>query len=217
MSFEFTSSSGFKVKSFAVGPLGCNCSILWDSESLEAILVDPGAEADRIQNSLESLKVKVKAIVHTHAHFDHIGASRRMHEITKAPLMLHPGDEFLWSNILMQGQMFGFETEGLPHWQTDLSHELELNLGKHKLKTLFTPGHTPGSCCFSIGEICFAGDTLFKRSIGRTDLWGGDYSQIVQSIKTRLYSLNEDTTVICGHGPETKIGIERKSNAFVTL
>jgi glyoxylase-like metal-dependent hydrolase (beta-lactamase superfamily II) len=207
----------FLIKSFPVGPLGCNCSLVYDPASGESALVDPGDEFEKIKKTIETAGVTVKYILHTHAHFDHIGASEALHRWTQAPLLLHPGDEFLWENVQMQGKFFQMNLKPLPRWTENLEDEKEFQIGKHKLKTLFTPGHTPGSCCFVLGDTLFSGDTLFQGSIGRTDLWGGDHELIVSSIKDRLYRLDEDTRVICGHGPETKIGVEMRSNAFVRL
>ncbi|MBN8554583.1 MAG: MBL fold metallo-hydrolase [Deltaproteobacteria bacterium] len=215
MNFQFQSSLGFQIKTFSVGQLQCNCSLVWDPESMEAIVVDPGDEALRIQKEIVDLGLKVRHIVHTHAHFDHVSAAREVHQFTKAPLLLHPDDKYLWENVAMQGQFFRIHVDPLPPWSENLEHEKALQIGKYRMKTLFTPGHTPGSCCFSMNEILFSGDTLFQGSVGRTDLWGGDFRQISSSIKDRLYTLDTDTTVICGHGANTQIGIEAKQNAFV--
>jgi glyoxylase-like metal-dependent hydrolase (beta-lactamase superfamily II) len=117
----------------------------------------------------------------------------------------------------MQGQFFGFNLKALPPWSQDLHDEEEFEFGKFKLKTLHTPGHTPGSCSFVADDILFSGDTLFQNSIGRTDLWGGDSQLIQSSIRDRLYSLDPDTRVICGHGADTKIGTERRTNPFVSI
>jgi len=218
MLFNFESpNSGLRLKTFSVGPLQCNCSILWDTTTSEGILIDPGADFPKIQKEIEAVGAKIKYIVHTHAHFDHIGASNESRQWTQAPLCLHPEDRFLWENVAMQGQLFGMKTSALPSWNEDLEHEKDFSMGGLKLTTLFTPGHTPGSCSFAMENLVFAGDTLFLGSIGRTDLWGGNFDQLSSSVKTRLYQLDEDTTVICGHGPNTKIGIEKRSNPFVQV
>lgn len=217
MEMSFESSSGIKVLSFPVGRLNCNCSILWDPQSLEAVLVDPGDEADKIKTKIESRGLKVKYILHTHAHFDHIGASELMHRDLGAELYLHEEDRDLWENIEMQGQMFGMKLKKIQADFKALEDLQDFQIGREKVSTLYTPGHTPGSCCFSIGEFVFSGDTLFRGSVGRTDLWRGDFGQISQSIKSRLYRLDPDTTVIPGHGPVTQIGIERRENPFVTI
>lgn len=207
----------FKRTTFPVGPFQCNCSLIWDPETKDALLIDPGDEAVKITKKITELGLTVRNIIHTHAHFDHVGASLELHESTKAKLLLHPGDRFLWENLPMQGQFFGFNLKALPPWSEDLHDEEELEFGKFKLKTLHTPGHTPGSCSFVVDDILFSGDTLFLNSIGRTDLWGGDSQLIQSSIRDRLYSLDPDTHVICGHGPDTKIGTERRTNPFVSI
>lgn len=208
---------GILLKTFPVGPLGCNCAILVDAVSKEALLIDPGADFERIRSEAEKLGAKIKAILHTHAHFDHMGASEEAHLWSQAPLLLHPGDQFLWENVPMQGRLFQMNLKPVPKWTGELSDDQELTFGEMKLKTLFTPGHTPGSCCFVVDDLLFAGDTLFQGSIGRTDLWGGDYNQISKSIKDRLYVLDDDTRVICGHGPATQIGVEKRTNPFVRI
>lgn len=211
-----SSSRGFERLSFPVGPLGCNCSLLWDPLSKEALIVDPGDEFQKIQKAVQKHELKIKYILHTHAHFDHVGATRAVHEWTRAPMLLHPADRFLWENVPMQGKFFQMSLEGLPAWNEDLEHERSFKVGAYELKTLYTPGHTPGSCCFVIDHLLFAGDTLFQNSIGRTDLWGGDFQKISVSIKERLYTLDDDTHVICGHGPDTQIGVEKRTNPFVS-
>ncbi|MDB5038641.1 MAG: uncharacterized protein JWQ35_2169 [Bacteriovoracaceae bacterium] len=211
------SSLSLKTKTFAVGPLGCNCSLVVDPQTKEAILIDPGDDFERIKREIEEAKAIVKFIVHTHAHFDHVGATEAAQKWTKAPTLLHPNDRFLWENVTMQGKFFQINLKPLPPWSEDLEDEKEFNIGGHIFKTLFTPGHTPGSCCFVLNDTVFAGDTLFRGSVGRTDLWGGDFDEISKSIKDRLYQLDGDTKVICGHGPETKIGVEKRSNPFVHL
>lgn len=212
---DHKTDAGFLYTTFPVGPLQCNCSIVWDEVSKEAILVDPGADYPKIEAALKTRGLILKSVVHTHAHFDHIGASRKVHEQLKAPLHLHPEDKALWDNILMQGKVFGFDLESTIPWQKDLVDEDSLTFGNFKMNVLHTPGHTPGSCSFSCSNIVFAGDTLFKNSVGRTDLWGGDFGRIQKSIQERLYTLDDDTEVITGHGPSTKIGVEQRSNPFV--
>lgn len=209
------SRQDIQIVTFPVGPLQCNCSVLWDLSSKEAVIVDPGADAARILKICQQNHLSVKWIIHTHAHFDHTGASSELHQKLNAPLCLHNDDKFLWENTPMQGQMFGMTLESPLPFSHSLNDSEEFPIGAQKLKVIFTPGHTPGSCCFSIDGILFAGDTLFKNSIGRTDLWGGSFDTIEKSIKQRLYTLDDDTQVICGHGPDTLIGKERRSNPFV--
>ncbi len=206
------------VKSFPVGPLQCNCTVIGNTETGEAIVVDPGGDADRIlallsENGLNT----VKHILHTHAHFDHFLAAGQIHEKTGAPLALHPEDKILWENLEEQCGRWAipFEAQPLPqHW---LEHEEEINLTGISCKCLHTPGHTPGSTSFHFDDqkLLLAGDTLFRRAIGRTDLWGGDYEQIETSIKGTLYKLDEATHVVTGHGEPTSIGEEIRENQFI--
>lgn len=211
------SSDQLFIKTFPVGPLQCNCTIIGDKLSGTAIVADPGGDADKILKILADEGLQVSQIIHTHAHFDHFLASGDMHEKTGAPLCLHKADKPLWQNLETQCQMFGVPYQPVPEPQHWLDHEEELKLTHISGQALFTPGHTPGSMSFWFeqAKLLIAGDTLFKGGIGRTDLWGGDYATIEQSIKTRLYTLDETATVITGHGPATRLGNEMRNNPFV--
>lgn len=206
------------VKIFPVGPLQCNCTIIGDKITGEAIVVDPGGDADKILQILEEQGLKVTKILHTHAHFDHFLASGEMRAKTGASLCLHKGDQWLWEHLPDQCSLFGIACDSaMPppdHW---LEPEEELPLAEVSGKAIFTPGHTPGSMSFLFEDanLLIAGDTLFKGSIGRTDLWGGDFDTIVRSIKQQLYPLDESLTVVTGHGPTTTIGYELRHNPFV--
>ena len=204
-------------RSFPVPPLGCNCSIIGDPITKKGLVVDPGGDAERILKEVEALGLTITHIVHTHAHFDHFLASGLMKEATGAPLLLHQDDKILWDNLEIQCRTFGVEYTPVPPPDRWLKDEEELALGEVAGLALHTPGHTPGSMCFHFPDarMVIAGDTLFHESIGRTDLWGGDAQAIERSIKDRLYALDEDTRVITGHGPETRIGHEIRFNAFV--
>jgi len=205
------------VKSFPVPPLGCNCSIIGDPITKRAIVVDPGGAHERILKDVQALGLTVVSILHTHAHFDHFLASGEMKKATNATLCLHPDDRKLWEMLEIQCRMFGVPYASVPLPDYWLHDEEKLIVGGIEGVALHTPGHTPGSMCFHFpGEkLVLGGDTLFQGSIGRTDLWGGDFEAIERSIRERLYTLDETTRVITGHGPETQIGIERESNQFV--
>ena len=208
-----------RIESVVVGSFQCNCFILIDERSKEAIIVDPGDEPEKIMDVVEARGLTIKALVHTHAHLDHMMATRRVQEETKSKTYLHKDDLFLWTNLQMQADMFGLETEPAGPVDTYLEDAMEISFGAEKIKTIFTPGHTPGSCCFYFEgkeSILFSGDTLFRNSIGRTDLWGGDQAKIAKSIRQRLYSLDGDTLVLSGHGPDTQISHEKKHNPFVS-
>ena len=206
-------------RSFAVPPLDCNCSIIGDPITKQAMVVDPGGDPARILKELQEFGLTVAHIVHTHAHFDHFLASGEMKQATGAPLWLHQADKILWDNLETQCQVFGVPYAPAPPPDRWLKDDEELTLGELKGLALHTPGHTPGSMCFHFpaARMVIAGDTLFRGSIGRTDLWGGDAQAIERSIKDRLYRLDEGTRVITGHGPETKIGDEMRFNLYVRL
>ncbi len=205
------------IQSFPVPPLGCNCSIIGDPTSGQAIVVDPGGAPERILRTVHDLGLRVVTVLHTHAHFDHFLASGEMKQATGATLCVHPEDRFLWEALEMQCEAFGVPYTPVPppdHWLKD---EEKLTVGGVEGLALHTPGHTPGSMCFHFPkeELLIAGDTLFRSGIGRTDLWGGSFRAIEASIRERLYTMNERTRVITGHGEETEIGLEREYNPFV--
>ncbi len=203
-----------KLDSFPVGPLGCNCSLLWDADTGIGIVVDPGGDGQKIRTRVEKAGFRVEALLHTHAHFDHVGATKELQDLWQCPAYLHQGDGFLIANLDLQTGGFGFKSIPRPEMR-------DLNAGDHfeGLTTLHTPGHTPGSCCFhgdfEKGKVVLAGDTLFCGGIGRTDLWGGDFGQLEQSLRSQLYVLDEGALVIPGHGPATTIGDEAENNPFV--
>jgi hydroxyacylglutathione hydrolase len=202
------------LESFPVGPLSCNCSLLWDPTTGQGVVVDPGGDGVKIRKRVETLGFKVTALLHTHAHFDHVGATRELQELWQCPAHLHGDDTFLIEALAQQTGMFGLPA--IP--QPEMS-DLEAG-GRHlTFKTLHTPGHTPGSCCFqgefAKGQVLLAGDTLFCGGVGRTDLWGGSWELLEQSIRRELYVLDGATLVIPGHGPATSIGTEAATNPFV--
>ena len=207
------------VETLPVGHLKCNCTILGDPVSRKAIVVDPGGEAERLIERLLELDLQVERIIHTHAHLDHFLASGKLKEVTGAKLALHRDDLFLWDMLEDQCRIFGIPFEKPPPPDQWLEHEEEIEVKFVKCKALHTPGHTPGSMCFLFEKqkLLIAGDTLFQGSIGRTDLWGGDYQKIEESIREKLYTLDEDISVITGHGVSTSIGEEMRSNSFVRV
>jgi len=214
--------SSLSIQTFPVGAFQCNCTILGDPKTRETLVIDPGDEADKILSALKKENWQVKTLLHTHAHLDHIGASEKLKNELTVKTRLHEGDLLLWQNLPMQGQLFGFQLDPIEDPDLFLKDTEVISVGSYQLEVLHTPGHTPGSCCFLVkqpGEkrapLLFSGDTLFQRSIGRTDLWGGDFDQIKKSIKERLYTLDPETEVITGHGPSTQIEFEKKENPFV--
>ena len=206
-------------KTFSVPPLGCNCTIIGDPITKQAIVVDPGGAHEQILHEVQQLGLTVTHILHTHAHFDHFLASGEMKKVTGATLCLHQDDLELWRNLELQCRMFGVTYVPVPMPDYWLKDEEKVLVGQVSIVALHTPGHTPGSMSFHLphDNLVLAGDTLFRGSIGRTDLWGGDFDAIEQSIRERLYTLDDATAVVTGHGPETEIGWEKESNQFVRM
>lgn len=207
------------IETFPTGPLGCNCSIIVDPGSKSAIVVDPGGDFDEIQKRLKKAGASVVVIVHTHTHIDHVGATAPLQAWTGAPAKIHEDDRFLYEMLPVQAAMIGVELPEMCELEGSLTDDLVLSAGAIEMNVLHTPGHTPGSCTFvaKLGatQVAFAGDTLFRRSIGRTDLWGGDSALLLRSIKNKLFTLDEGIKVITGHGPSTTIAEERRGNPFV--
>lgn len=206
-----------------MGSYACNCSVLYSETTREAIIIDPGNDEGLILKKIKDLNIKVLKLLHTHAHFDHIGRSSEISEATKATIHLHKDDQFLYDMLPQQGRFFG-QNVGTPKPLDAFLEEGEtFSFSDPEIKifltTLHTPGHTPGSCCFYSDYFetpqLFAGDTLFQQSIGRTDLPGGDSDKILKSIKERLLTLPDETKVIAGHGPSSVIHYEKKYNPFL--
>jgi len=201
----------------AVGLLRCNCSIVGDDVSRDAIVTDPGDDISAIVAILKKHNLKVGLIVVTHAHIDHIGGATKLRDLTGAPVYMHEEDSVLAANLAMQASWLGIEAPENPGIDR-IAHEGDsLTFGAFQAHVLHTPGHTPGSLSLYIpaDKKLIAGDTLFRGSVGRTDLPGGDARRIAHSIRGKLYTLPEDTIVIPGHGDETTIGREKRSNPFV--
>ncbi len=205
------------LETFPVGPLACNCTILGDEEALEAIVIDPGDEVGRIHRRLTELGLKLKQILVTHAHIDHVGGALKLKRLTGAPIFLNERDLPLLKMMQMQAAWLGLTTpETAPPDETLAEGQL-VGLARFPAQVLHTPGHTQGSIClhFAPLKLLVAGDTLFAGSIGRTDLPGGDFDQIIDSIHSRLLELSDNTKVLPGHGPTTTIGEERAHNPFL--
>lgn len=205
------------LETFPVGPLQCNCTILANEEDREAIVVDPGDEVSRIHRRLTELGLRLKQILITHAHIDHVGGALKLKSLTSAPIYLNENDLSLLEMMSAQAAWLGVETPTTAPPDEDLPDGRGVGLDAYPAQVLHTPGHTQGSIClhFAPLKMVLAGDTLFAGSIGRTDLPGGNYEQIIESIRSRLLSLPDETKVIPGHGPATSIGAERRSNPFL--
>lgn len=207
-----------KVQIVPVTPFAQNCSIIWDDESLEAVIVDAGGEADKLQQIVQQLGVKVVALWNTHAHIDHIGAVGELARIWQVPVIgPHRDDEF-WVEMLADvAQKYGFaipEPVQVTQW---LNGGDVVKLGQHSFDVRFAPGHTPGHVMFYNDEykILWAGDVLFKGSIGRTDFPKSNHQQLLESIQRECLTLDDDVQFIAGHGEMSTIGYERKYNPFL--
>jgi hydroxyacylglutathione hydrolase len=205
-------------KVLPVGPLQCNCSIIGDETTHEAMVIDPGDDIDDIVAIIDRYKLQVKQIVITHAHIDHVGGAMKLRARTGAPILLNQNDYALLKMLDVQASWLGMVSPGEVEIEAELNHGETLRAGNLSANILHTPGHTEGSVClyFPAEKLLLAGDTLFARSIGRTDLPGGSFEKIMRSLHDRVLTLPDDTAVIPGHGPATTIGEEREENPFLT-
>ena len=201
-----------------VTPFQQNCSLIWDQGSRQAAVIDPGGDLDRLLAQVDELGLKLEQIWLTHAHIDHAGGTGELAHRLKLPIIgPHPGDQFWIDGLPQQSVMFGFpqaQTFTPTRWLHDGD---TVTLGSHTLQVRHCPGHTPGHVVFYSPELkrAFVGDVLFAGSIGRTDVPQGNFDQLIDSIKTRLWPMGNDTVFIPGHGPESSFGRERKTNPFV--
>jgi glyoxylase-like metal-dependent hydrolase (beta-lactamase superfamily II) len=206
------------VESFPVGALQCNCVILGEEKSKTAVVIDPGDDVGRISAVLDELGLKVVAIVATHGHIDHVGGFAELKTLTGAKALLHEADAPLYEQLALQADWLGVAPPPMTTLDGHLNELTGLSFGAKKLDVYHTPGHSPGSVSFVLPEsvpLLLSGDTLFAGNIGRTDLWGGSFDQIIHSIRSKLLALPDDTVVIPGHGPRTTVGAERRTNPFL--
>jgi glyoxylase-like metal-dependent hydrolase (beta-lactamase superfamily II) len=205
------------LETFPVGPLQCNCTILGDEQAGEAIVIDPGDEIGRIHRRLTGLGFKLKQILVTHGHIDHVGGALKLKRLTGAPILFNENDLPLLKMMDEQAGWLGVATPETAPPDDPLTDGLNVGLESCPAQVLYTPGHTQGSVClhFAPLKLLIAGDTLFAGSIGRTDLPGGNFDQIIDSIESRLLALPDETRVLPGHGPATTIGAERQNNPFL--
>ena len=206
---------------FPVGPIQANCTLLGDPDSGELVVIDPGGDAESILARAERTGLSISAILHTHGHLDHAAGTAGLHHRLESavPVALHRDEIDLYRALPTQGMKFGMTVDAPPEPTLWLEHGERVSVGSFELEIRHTPGHSPGSVCFVVAgaqeNLVIAGDVLFAGSIGRTDLWGGSFPVLETSIKEQLYTLPDDTRVVCGHGPDTLIGREKRSNPFV--
>ena len=202
-----------------VGPLQCNCSIIGDETTRDAIVIDPGDEIEDIAALVARHRLKVRQIVITHAHIDHVGGAMKLRALTGAPILLNQNDFALLNMLDLQAAWIGMASPGEVKIDASLGQDQEIEAGGLKASVLHTPGHTEGSVClyFPAEKLLIAGDTLFAGSIGRTDLPGGSFEKIMRSLHGTVLALPEETVVIPGHGPSTTIGDEKERNPFLRV
>lgn len=201
----------------AVGPLQCNCSVIGDESTREAMVIDPGDDIEEIAAIIRKHNLQVKQIVITHAHIDHVGGAMKLRTLTGAPILLNQNDYALLKMLDVQATWIGMAAPGDVKIDASLGHGDALSTGSLQANILHTPGHTEGSVClyFPANKLLIAGDTLFAGSIGRTDLPGGSFEKIMRSLHQKVLALPDETVVIPGHGPKTTIGDEREGNPFL--
>lgn len=203
------------IKSFAVGPIMANCFILGCEKTRESVVIDPGDETDKILLSLADSGLKLKYIINTHGHFDHVGGNRKLKDATGADILIHSLDAPMLSQLPIGSAAFGLSSDESPPPDKSLEDGETVSFGSITLEVIHTPGHTPGGISLYTDGCVFVGDTLFAGSIGRTDFPGGDYETLISSIRNKLFVLGDDVRVFTGHGPETSIGNEKRFNPFV--
>lgn len=203
------------IKTLAVGPIMANCFIVGCEETLAAAVIDPGDEPDRILKALAESNLTVKLIINTHGHFDHVGANKRLKEVTGAPILIHPLDAPMLNQLADSAGAWGMAADNSPPPDRELQDGDEVTCGKIIFKVIHTPGHTPGGISLYTEHEVFVGDTLFAGSIGRTDFPGGSFETLKESIQQKLFVLNDDLKVYPGHNQPTTIGVEKRTNPFV--
>ncbi len=210
------------IRQMALGPVQANCFILGCEETRQAVVIDPGDEADRILSTLAEDRLTVVHIINTHGHFDHVGANKRLKEVTGADILIHSADAPMLSQLSATAAAWGLSAENSPAADRLLKDGDTITFSTHTLTVFHTPGHTPGGICLYIEysqadtpkKAIFVGDTLFTGSIGRTDFPGGNFDTLISSIRTKLFALDDGVEVYPGHMGNTTIGVEKRTNPF---
>lgn len=202
------------VECLTVGPLMENCYILGDEKKRIAAVIDPGDEPERILEALKRKNLTCEYILLTHAHVDHVAGIKGVVEATDAKVYIHKEDAWLLKSAPVQALAFGMKPFFPPSIERYLEDGDIFKIGTLDVKVLHTPGHTKGGLCFLVHNCIFVGDTIFQGSIGRTDLPGGNYDELINSVETKIFQLPDETIIYPGHGPETTVGYEKKYNPF---
>jgi hydroxyacylglutathione hydrolase len=205
------------IEQLPLGPIQANCFIVACEETKEAVVIDPGDEADKILMALAKKALKVKKIINTHGHFDHVGANRRLTEVTGAKLMIHSQDVPMLSQSAASAKAWGMRADNSPTPDRVLEDGDIITFGNLSLTVIHTPGHTRGGISLYGHGAVFVGDTLFSGSVGRTDFPGGDYDTLIKSIQQKIFKLPEDTKVYPGHMGPTTVGAEKRNNPFCRM
>jgi glyoxylase-like metal-dependent hydrolase (beta-lactamase superfamily II) len=206
---------GLAIHQETLGPFGTHAYLLVCERTRECAVVDVGFEPERIAERVESMGVKVRYLLNTHAHYDHLGGMRVLQERVGGEWWMHPDDRFLADALSQQGAVFGLPPARAPETLHELADGQRLPLGDETLEVIHTPGHSPGSVTFRLDGVLVSGDVLFAGSVGRTDLPGGSFEVLEHTIRERLFPLGDHLRVLPGHGPETTLGVERITNPFV--
>lgn len=206
-------------ETIVVGPLGVNCFILGCEETHEGVVIDPGAEPGKIIAAVNRLGLRIRSVINTHGHFDHVGGNRKVLEQTGAELLVHEGDVHFLSRAADVAAMYGVITDNSPRPDRLLKDGMLLSFGTYRIRVLHTPGHTPGGCCLYLADegMVITGDTLFAEGVGRTDFPGSSHQALIEGIRTKLLTLPDAVRAYPGHGPATTIGHERRCNPYIAV
>jgi hydroxyacylglutathione hydrolase len=206
---------GLTSQSFVLGPFATNAYLVTCEDTRETAVIDIGFEAERIVDVVRRQQLEVRYLLNTHAHYDHVGMMAEVQRQLGGTYWLHPADRFLLDALPQQGAAFGLPPQRPPDDVRELFDGQVLELGKQRIEVIHTPGHSPGSVTFQWNGWLWVGDVLFSGSVGRTDLPGGSLETLTHSIRHRLFPLGDEMRVLPGHGPETTLGVERRTNPFV--
>jgi len=206
----------FRIHAMEVGPLAVNAYVVEDPADRKAFVVDPGGDGEALLAEIGRLGVTVEMILLTHGHFDHVGAVGLLRERTGSPVLVHPEDVERMLGARRQGLLFGLRVPDPPKPDRLVEDGDTVSFGGREFRVAHTPGHTPGCVCYIADGMAFVGDLIFAGSIGRTDLPGGDYDTLIESVRKRIFTLPDETVLFPGHGPATTVGEEKRSNPFFT-